>query len=49
MGILKFILRAFIKLLMFTITISFAVIKFVVFFTLMFLTLGAFASKTQKY
>lgn len=49
MGIIKFILRAIIKLLMFTITISFAVIKFVVFFTLMFLTLGAFASRTQKY
>ncbi|MEN8648647.1 hypothetical protein ABFE25_29280 [Bacillus toyonensis] len=49
MGILKFILRTIIKLLMFTITISFAVIKFVVFFTLMFITLGAIASKTQKY
>lgn len=49
MGILKFILRTIIKLLMFTITISFAVIKFVVFFTLMFITLGAFASRTQKY
>ncbi len=49
MGIIKFILRTIIKLLMFTITISFAVIKFVVFFTLMFLTLGAFASRTQKY
>ena len=49
MSILKFIIKAFLKLLIFTITISFAVIKFVVFFALVIFTLGAFGSRTQKY
>ncbi len=49
MKILKFIVRAILKLLIFTITISFAIIKLVVFFTLVIFTLGAFGSRTQKY
>ncbi|MFB5553130.1 hypothetical protein ACE41B_29440 [Bacillus cereus] len=44
MGILKFIIRIILKLLIFTITIAFAVIKFVVMFALMIFTLGAFVS-----
>lgn len=49
MDILSFIIRAILKILMFTITISFAVIKFVVVIILLIFTLGAFASKTSKY
>ncbi|ANS51881.1 hypothetical protein BT246_65890 (plasmid) [Bacillus thuringiensis] len=49
MKILKFIVRAILKLLIFTITISFAIIKLVVFFALVIFTLGAFGSRTQKY
>ncbi|ANS51962.1 hypothetical protein BT246_66700 (plasmid) [Bacillus thuringiensis] len=49
MGILKFTMRAVIKLLIFTITISFAIIKFVFLFMLVMFSLGAFASKMQKY
>ena len=49
MGILKFTMRAVIKLLIFTITISFAIIKFVFLFILLMFSLGSFASKMQKY
>ncbi|KFN13777.1 hypothetical protein NQ113_24945 [Bacillus pseudomycoides] len=49
MDIIKFIIRTILKLLMFTITISFAVLKFVIIFALMIFTLGAFGSRTSKY
>lgn len=49
MGILKFFIKAIFKILFFTISISFAAIKFLIAIVLMVLTLGAFASSTSKY
>lgn len=49
MRFLGFIINAAVKLLMFAITVSFALVKFVLGITLVFLTLGAFASSTSKY
>ncbi|WP_336992582.1 hypothetical protein [Bacillus toyonensis] len=49
MGILKFIIRAILKLLIFTITISFAIIQFIVLFAVVIFTLGAIGSRNQRY
>ncbi len=49
MDILKFILRILLKTLMFAISLSFTIIKFVVVIVLMIFTLGAFGSSTSKY
>ncbi|EJP82082.1 hypothetical protein IC1_06008 [Bacillus cereus VD022] len=49
MKILKWILRTFLKLLIFTVTISFAIIKFVLLFILFFLTLGRIGSNMTKF
>lgn len=49
MGIIKFIIRAIFKVLIFTISVSFAVLKFSIAIVLMIITLGAFASSTTKY
>lgn len=44
-----FLIRTMLKLLKFTIVLSFTLIKFVFAFILIIFTLGAFASRTQKY
>ncbi|WP_176546742.1 hypothetical protein [Bacillus pseudomycoides] len=49
MSILSFIIRTILKILMFTITLSFAVIKFVLAIVLLIFTLGAIGSRTSRY
>lgn len=44
-----FILMASLKLLMFTISISFAIAKFIISIVLLILSVGAFASSSHKF
>lgn len=49
MRFLRFVVHAVAKLLVFTITISFLLIKFTLNILILIFTLGAVASYTQKY
>lgn len=49
MKILGFLISAVLKISMFAISISLALIKFTLGIVFMILTLGAFASSTSKY
>lgn len=49
MKALRFVINGVIKLLIFCISVSFAVIKFVLGIAIIVLSLGAVGSKTSKY
>ena len=49
MKVLRFMIRGVIKLLVFCISVSFAIIKFILGIAIIVLSLGAVGSKTSKY
>lgn len=49
MKFINFIARFVIKLLIIAVTVSFALVKFVISMGLVILSLGAFASSTSRY